>query len=124
MTLAVAGHPPPVIAVPGRPASLVDVETSPPIGVHQALQRRSTTITLAPDSVVAFYTDGLIERRGEDLDVGFQRLRSALSPGPPDRVAREVMRNVIGNSVPRDDIALVVMRRTGRYAADASPTPA
>ena len=84
MTLAVAGHPPPVIAAPGRPASLAEVEVSPPIGTTFASQRRSsTTITLAPDSVVAFYTDGLIERRGESLDVGLERLRKAISPGRP-----------------------------------------
>jgi hypothetical protein len=67
---------------------------------------------LAPGAVVAFYTDGLIERRGESLDVGFERLREAVSPGAPDRVAHEIMRHLIGGSVPADDIALVVARRT------------
>jgi sigma-B regulation protein RsbU (phosphoserine phosphatase) len=112
MTLAVAGHPPPAIAVPGRPASLVEVEVSPPIGTSLACpSRASTTIPLAPGSVVAFYTDGLVERRGEAIDVGLERLRKAISQGPPDRVAREIMRDLIGTTVPRDDIALVVMRR-------------
>ena len=60
---------------------------------------------------MAFYTDGLIERRGESLDVGFERLREAVSPGAPDRVAHEIMRRLIGSSVPGDDIALVVARR-------------
>jgi serine phosphatase RsbU (regulator of sigma subunit) len=69
LTLAVAGHPPPAIAVPGRSASLAEVEVSPPLGTNFA-SRRSTSIPLAPDTVVAFYTDGLIERRGESIDVG------------------------------------------------------
>jgi len=121
MTLAVAGHPPPVIAVPGRPAWLADVNTSPPLGTIFTEQARSaTTITLAPDSVVAFYTDGLVERRDESLDIGLARLRDAMSVDAPDRVAREIMRHVIGDFVPRDDIALVVMRRTGA-PADADP---
>jgi serine phosphatase RsbU (regulator of sigma subunit) len=112
ITLAVAGHPPPAIAAPGRPASLAEVEVSPPIGTRFACPSRvSTTIPLAPGSVVAFYTDGLIERRGEAIDVGLERLRKAISPGPPDRVAREIMRDLISDTVPRDDIALVVMRR-------------
>ena len=63
--------------------------------------------------MVAFYTDGLIERRGESLDVGFSRLRQAMSLGPPEDVARDIMRHVIGDYVPQDDIALVVMRRSG-----------
>jgi serine phosphatase RsbU (regulator of sigma subunit) len=61
--------------------------------------------------VVAFYTDGLIERRGENLDAGFQRLRDAVSPGDPDTVARDVMRSLVADTTPEDDIALVVIRR-------------
>jgi sigma-B regulation protein RsbU (phosphoserine phosphatase) len=123
MRLAVAGHLPPVVAAPGRPAWLAEVDVSPPIGTNFASQpRSSTTIPLAPDSVVAFYTDGLVERRGESLDVGLERLRRATSVGAPDGVAREIMRQVIGNSIPRDDIALVVMRRTGASAEGADST--
>ena len=114
MTIALAGHPPPVIAAPRQRAALAEVEPSPPIGTRLSFgNRRSTTIPLAPDSVVAFYTDGLIERPGESLDVGFSRLRQAMSLGPPEDVARDIMRHVIGDYVPQDDIALVVMRRSG-----------
>ena len=114
MTITLAGHPPPMIASVGQRAVLAEVEPSPPIGTQLSFgNRRSTTIPLAPDSVVAFYTDGLIERRGESLDVGFSRLRQAMSLGPPETVARDIMRHVIGNYVPQDDIALLVMRRSG-----------
>ncbi len=114
MTVALAGHPPPVIAAPGQRALLAEVEPSPPLGTQLSLGgRRATTIPLVPDSVVAFYTDGLIERRGESLDVGFSRLRRAMSLGPPEYVARKIMRHVIGDYIPKDDIALVVMRRSG-----------
>jgi sigma-B regulation protein RsbU (phosphoserine phosphatase) len=114
MTIALAGHPPPVIAASRQQAALAEVEPSPPIGTRLSFgNRRSTTIPLAPDSVVAFYTDGLIERPGESLDVGFSRLRQAMSLGPPEDVARDIMRHVIGDYVPQDDIALVVMRRSG-----------
>jgi hypothetical protein len=120
MALAVAGHPPPVIAAPGQAASLVKVEVSPPIGSSFGSPRRSSTITLVPDAVVAFYTDGLIERRGESLDVGFERLRRAITPGPPDEVARGIMRHLLTGVVPDDDIALVVMRRTEKGVPTAS----
>jgi serine phosphatase RsbU (regulator of sigma subunit) len=112
MTIAVAGHPSPVVAIPGQPPSLAETAPSPPIGTHFTSQRSSTTITLAPGAVVAFYTDGLIERRGESLDVGLQRLRDVTSPGAPESVAHEIMRTLIGASSPADDIALVVVRRT------------
>jgi serine phosphatase RsbU (regulator of sigma subunit) len=112
MSLAVAGHPPPIVAAPGLPASYPEIVSSPPIGTHFRSRRSSTVISLPLGAVVAFYTDGLIERRGESLDVGFERLREAISPGAPNRVAHEIMRQLVGGSVPRDDIALVVVRRT------------
>jgi sigma-B regulation protein RsbU (phosphoserine phosphatase) len=117
MSLAVAGHPPPVIAVPGSQASLAEVDVSPPIGANLGSPRRSTTISVTPGTVVAFYTDGLIERRGESLDVGLGRLRGAVRPGAPNSVARDIMRDLLRDVVPRDDIALVVMRRTLPAAA-------
>jgi hypothetical protein len=61
--------------------------------------------------VVAFYTDGLIERRGEPIDAGFQRLCAATVAGPADLVARDIMRTLVAEAVPNDDIALVVLRR-------------
>jgi serine phosphatase RsbU (regulator of sigma subunit) len=118
MTLATAGHPPPILAVPERPAWFAEVVVSPPVGTSWGAPRRSTTITLAPETVVAFYTDGLVERRDESLDVGLERLRESVAPGAPDRVAGEIMRHVLSGVVPRDDIALVVLRRTPTPAED------
>jgi hypothetical protein len=112
MSLAVAGHPPPVIAIAGKPASLVDVKISPPVGTSWEVERHATRIELPPESAVAFYTDGLIERPGESLDVGLARLLDAMSAGPPDQIAGRIMRRLIGDRAPRDDIALVVMRRS------------
>ena len=112
LTIATAGHPPPVIAAAGSDASFVEIETSPPLGVMPARRaRRSTTIALPPDSLVAFYTDGLIERREESLDEGFERLRTATTSGPPERVAADIMRKLVGDIIPQDDIALLVMHR-------------
>jgi putative methionine-R-sulfoxide reductase with GAF domain len=112
MTVAVAGHPPPVIITPGRPAFLAEVAVSPPIGTNWGSPRASSTIAIPPEAVVAFYTDGLVERRREVLDIGLERLRQAISLGPPNRVAQDIMRHVLSGVVPEDDIALVVMRRT------------
>jgi serine phosphatase RsbU (regulator of sigma subunit) len=113
MQVAVAGHLPPVVASPGKPASLVEVPVSPPIGTSSADPRLSATINLEPETVVAFYTDGLVERRDESIDVGLDRLVDAVTPGPPHRVASDIMRVLIGGTPSRDDIALVVTRRTG-----------
>jgi serine phosphatase RsbU (regulator of sigma subunit) len=112
MTVALAGHPPPAIVSTRSPAYFVDVAPSPPIGTNLEVRRGSKRFDLDDDAVVAFYTDGLVERRGEPLDIGLERLRTAISPGPPDRVAGNIMRHLIGETVPRDDVALVVLQRS------------
>jgi serine phosphatase RsbU (regulator of sigma subunit) len=114
LTIASAGHPSPVVATAGGAAAFVDVDTSPPLGaIPLGRARRATTITLAPDTVVAFYTDGLVERRNESIADGLERLRTAIWPGPPERVAGDIMRRLIADTAPRDDVALVVMHRAG-----------
>jgi serine phosphatase RsbU (regulator of sigma subunit) len=118
VTMAVAGHPPPVIATPGSRAALADIEVGPPLGLGARLQREATTHPLPPGSVVAFYTDGLIERRGESLDIGLERLCDAVTPGPPTRVAVDVMHSLIADTIPQDDVALLVMR-TGADGLEA-----
>jgi serine phosphatase RsbU (regulator of sigma subunit) len=122
MTVALAGHPPPIIAAAGHRPWLAPVDPCPPVGTRLAGKCESTTIPLPPDAVVAFYTDGLIERRGETLDIGLERLRNAVSVDTPNNVARDIMRHAIGGYIPKDDIALVVMCRSAT-AEDASNAP-
>jgi hypothetical protein len=112
MTLAVAGHPPPVIATARQPARFAEIAVTPPVGTNFGVPRVATTVALAPESVAVFYTDGLVERRGESLDVGLERLRNAVVSDAPDRLARDIMRHLVGANAPEDDVALVVMRRT------------
>ncbi len=76
MAIASAGHLPPVLLAGGT-AELVPVNTGVPIGVDAATPYASVTVTIPPNATLLAYTDGLIERRGESLDVGFARLREA-----------------------------------------------
>lgn len=109
--VAIAGHPPLVHAVPGRPAELVVAEPGPPLGLDCSPRPPSLRIETPPGCVLAAYTDGLVERRGELLDVGFERVRSAVTTGSPDEVCDRVMASAIGRRVPEDDAALIVMQR-------------
>ena len=111
VTIAVAGHPPPVVAVPGQPATFVDVRISPPVGTGRGIRRESVTQPLPPGAVIALYTDGLVERRGQSLDVGLELLRATVSTDAADTVARDVMHKLVADNLPIDDIALVVIRR-------------
>jgi sigma-B regulation protein RsbU (phosphoserine phosphatase) len=106
-----AGHPPPIIATPGEPNRVLDVDPTPPLGVRHELPANPTTVNFRPGSLLVFYTDGLIERRDEGIDAGIQRLSSAIPADHPQIVCREVMRSLIGTTPPSDDVALVAIRR-------------
>lgn len=109
--ICLAGHPPPVRVVPGNPAATVDVPVGPPLGAFDGINRSAGTIDMPPGAVLLLYTDGLIERRGESIDEGLRRLRTATLADHPDTVCRTVMRDLVDRHVPADDIALLAMRR-------------
>jgi serine phosphatase RsbU (regulator of sigma subunit)/anti-sigma regulatory factor (Ser/Thr protein kinase) len=117
-TIASAGHPPPILVRPGQPAEVVDVSPGPPFQVGGA-PYESTTIDLGPGSILALYTDGLIEQDRQDhevadIDQGTQRLATALSSVcRPGRTLAETGHAVIaelGIDAPRDDVALMLAR--------------
>ncbi|WP_026316112.1 PP2C family protein-serine/threonine phosphatase [Actinokineospora enzanensis] len=113
VTLSLAGHLPPVLAAPGRCAELVSVPVDPPIGLSLAGDhpRRDTVIDLPPGAAMVFYTDGLVERRGESIDDCLARLASAVTPEDPDPLCARIMSRLIGHQPTRDDVALLVARR-------------
>lgn len=70
-----AGHPPPLLTVPGAPSRLLERALSPVLGVDPALHRDDAVAVLPPGATLLLYTDGLIERPGEDINRGLTRLR-------------------------------------------------
>jgi sigma-B regulation protein RsbU (phosphoserine phosphatase) len=119
--LSVAGHPVPVLAVPHRPAALVDLPIDVPIGVRTPRLRRTSILEFPPGALLCFYTDGLVERRDSTLDVGVERLRAHVTADPADFVCAKLMNELVGHISPVDDIALLAVRRTCTYS---SPAPA
>ena len=111
-TLALAGHPPPVLAVPGEPTRLLDVKPAPLLGASSDVLPTKTSIEMPLGGVLLLYTDGLIERRGESLAVGLDRLRSVVVAGDPEVVCRQVTNALIGDWSPQDDVAMLAILRT------------
>ncbi|GAA1893979.1 PP2C family protein-serine/threonine phosphatase [Actinomadura bangladeshensis] len=109
--LSSAGHLPPVIAVPGEPASIVDTKPDVLIGMGDEIPRRTITIDLPPGGLLCFYTDGLIERRNSSLNTGIDRLCAAVTAGPAEAVGAAVMAALIGRWQAEDDVALLIVRR-------------
>lgn len=111
MRISLAGHFPPVIAVPGQPAELTGVAPGLMIGVDTDAQRPVTTVTIPPGALLCFYTDGLVERPDQVIDEGLARLRLALSAQAPEAACAAVMGALVGSKPSRDDIALLMIRR-------------
>jgi phosphoserine phosphatase RsbU/P len=106
-----AGHIPPVVATPGRPAELADIPPGLMIGVAPAAYRHVTTVDLPPGTLLCLCTDGLIERKEYPLDDGLERFRKSVTTQPPEAVCAAVMAALVGNEPVRDDIALLVFWR-------------
>ena len=106
-----AGHYPPVIAAAGQPAALADVPAGLLIGAAPGARRRVATIDISPGTLMCFYTDGLIERRGHPIDLGLARLCQTVTAQPPDPACAAVMAALVGSEPARDDIALLMFRR-------------
>jgi putative methionine-R-sulfoxide reductase with GAF domain len=106
-----AGHPAPVVAVPGEKGALVDGVGGLMIGVDPRARRQVTTVKFAHGAVLCLYTDGLVERREYPLDEGLARLCDAVAAQAPEQVCASVMGALVGNAPARDDIALVTLRR-------------
>ncbi|MFD2420980.1 ATP-binding SpoIIE family protein phosphatase [Amycolatopsis pigmentata] len=117
--LSSAGHLAPVLAFPDRPAVMPDLPVDTPIGALRGVVRHTTAVEMGPGSLVCFYTDGLVERRRSSLDSGLGRLREVVRTGPANVVAANVMAELVGDEVPEDDIALLVVRR--QDAAEVGP---
>ena len=116
-----AGHPPPLI-VDSRTgaAAYLQCDPAPPIGVRPDIDFMESSGLVPAGSTVVLFTDGLVERRGESIDAGLHRLRSAGASAKDDTPAAllgHLLSTVPGSTRP-DDIALVAARVTGRQGTE------
>jgi serine phosphatase RsbU (regulator of sigma subunit) len=113
VTIANAGHPAPLVLTS---AGAAFVETCPgwPLGAG-ATSYESTTITMAPGATLFCFTDGLVERRGEDIDTGMHRLATTAGDAPATSTDALVRRTVDGlrTEDASDDVAVLAMRWSG-----------
>jgi serine phosphatase RsbU (regulator of sigma subunit) len=116
MSFASAGHLPPLVMRVGA-ADFLDVTPQPPLGAAPLMssERGEQSAVLAPDAALLLYSDGLVERRGRDLDKGLDRLRVAAAKAytdpemPLDQLINELLEQLVGNHRP-DDVAVLVAR--------------
>ncbi|MGO4599121.1 SpoIIE family protein phosphatase [Terrabacter sp. 2RAF25] len=109
-----AGHLPPLILRVDGTIHTMNQALGPPLAVTQKVMSRplGTAMLRAGDTLV-LYTDGLVERRGEPLDLGIGRLSDALvrlRDLDVDSLADRLLSELPPRSSLRDDIALIVLR--------------
>jgi PAS domain S-box-containing protein len=106
-----AGHPPPVLLRTGGTAVLLDTLPNRLLGVDAAARRDDHEVVLGPGDLVLLYTDGLVERRGSDLDEGLRWLTSTvtgLAGLDHDQVCDALLDLVAGRT--EDDVALLALK--------------
>ncbi|MFJ8146500.1 SpoIIE family protein phosphatase [Streptomyces sp. NPDC096048] len=108
--IARAGHPPPALIRPDGGVEFPEVPAGPPLGLG-GLPFETTELRLAEGSRLVLYTDGLVEDREHDIDVGLEHLRQALETAgeSPEETCRTVLDARLPDR-PGDDIALLVAR--------------
>ncbi len=112
LRLSLAGHLPPVLALPGQPAELVDLAPDPPIGFDLRLRpRHCASVDLPPGASVCFYTDGLIERRDLPIDDGLALLRTVVRADRAELTCARLMARFVGTRSLADDVAVLVAHR-------------
>ncbi|MFF6996754.1 SpoIIE family protein phosphatase [Streptomyces sp. NPDC008313] len=120
-TLARAGHPPPVMLPPGGPARQIDLPAGPPLGLG-GLPFESIELELREGTVLALYTDGLIEGRDRDTEAGHELLCRALAQPSPslEGTCQEILRSLLPPAGVPDDVALLVARTRGLPASQVA----
>ena len=110
VTMANAGHLPALLLKRDQ-TEFIKTPVGVPLGIGRPAYE-SVTIPIAPNSTLIAYTDGLVERRNEVLDVGLERLREAASVEAPtvDELLTSIVDDFFAVRVSDDDTAILAMR--------------
>ncbi|MEA2296696.1 MAG: hypothetical protein QOE86_4335 [Solirubrobacteraceae bacterium] len=106
-----AGHPPPLLIPHGGKPELFEESRGPVLGIDAGPFAVVET-DLHPGDRLVLYTDGLIERPGESLDLGFERLLDAAAGlGDLDQLRAGLLERLVDVAALRDDVALLLAER-------------
>ncbi|ASR38016.1 serine/threonine protein phosphatase [Prauserella marina] len=110
-----AGHPPPVL-LDGAGVRYLEVDHAPMLGISASSDIPQHEKKLEPGSIVALYTDGLVERRSSDIDTGMAKLADVLgehAEGALPDVAEHILRAMLDSGDHDDDVCLLLCRWFG-----------
>lgn len=111
--MARAGHPPPLLRRPDGKVKVLDLAGGPLLGIDAAATYPTTEVALTGGSVLALYTDGLIESPGVDIEDALAALGERLAAagdGPLEALADSLVREIGAAEERADDVALLLLR--------------
>ncbi len=118
LEIASAGHLPPLLVRPDGTNELVEVPPSPPLGVGMATELpdegyETSRIQVEDGSLLVLYTDGLVEDREKDIQVGLDWLKATFGPGTPEQPLEDLCKSALREVYEvhqRDDIAVLIAK--------------
>ncbi|MGW0028784.1 PP2C family protein-serine/threonine phosphatase [Streptomyces sp. NPDC003314] len=114
LRLATAGHPPPLLRGPDGRTRLLETPPGLLLGIAPDVEYATTEVPWESGSVLALYTDGLVETPGVDIGTATAELSGRLArsrPGDLDALADGLIRHVKNPDHRTDDVALLLVRR-------------
>ncbi len=126
LRFACAGHPYPLLVRADGTAEYLEHGRGVPLGCLPDPTYEEAGVELAPGDTLLLYTDGLTERRGQDLDAVLERVRVSAGAAAEAAVESLLDRAVgaAGDDAPADDVALVALRYSGTAAVKRLTLPA
>ena len=112
LSFASAGHPPAYLVV-AEGIERLDVAPNTPLGVHPHASKDGGHLVVPSGSALVLYTDGLVERRRESLDVGLARLEHVLGAAEaidPAAIDPAAIAAALDGEGPGDDTVVLVVR--------------
>jgi PAS domain S-box-containing protein len=111
ITLASAGHLPPLVLGPDGAARYLEGGRTLPLGVMPSIEYPEAQFALEAGATLVLYTDGLVEERGASIDAGLDALKEAVAEGPddPDALCEHIVGRLLADRPATDDIAVLAV---------------
>lgn len=116
LTYASAGHLPPLVVHANGSSTFLEGGRGLPLAAQCDSEYEQETVALQPGDCLLLYSDGAVERRGEALDEGLQRMRSAANQTDPEGLLEAILVELAGDRS-EDDVALLAAQLLAPAAA-------
>ncbi|MFA7766173.1 SpoIIE family protein phosphatase [Streptomyces sp. NPDC048723] len=125
--LASAGHPPPLLRHPGGTTEMLNLPAGLLLGIEPGASYTAVEIPFSPGTLLALYTDGLVEAPGRDIEDGIGAVAALIGDAaehhPLGDLADELIEHAHRDGPRPDDIALLLLRTEGPVPSTVAHRP-